>query len=102
MREIPNMSIQTESLALPPSANPQYFAEFGKEIKGVNPADLTPEQFKEIEQLLYKVFFILCLDGLVFSSLLRCQYSLLLFRNVIMSPEQQYAITKARIRVPHS
>ena len=95
------MSLQIESLPLPPSANPQFFAEFGKEIKGVNPADLTPEQFKEIEQLLYKVLFILCLDGCGFRSLLRCQHSLLLFRNAIVSPEQQYAITKASIRVPH-
>jgi hypothetical protein len=95
------MSIQIKSLPLPPSANSQFFAEFGKEIKGVNPADLTPEQFKEIEQLLYKVFFILCLDGVVFSSLLRCQHSLLLFRNAIVSPEQQYAITKASICAPH-
>jgi len=50
------MSIQIESLPLPPSANPKYFAEFGREVKGVNPAELTPDQFKEIEQLLYKVF----------------------------------------------
>jgi hypothetical protein len=49
------MSIQIESFPLPPSANPKYFTEFGREVKGVNPAELTPDQFKEIEQLLYKV-----------------------------------------------
>lgn len=59
------MSIQVESLPLPPSADPAYFAEFGKEVKGVNPGALTPEQFKEIEQLLYKVssFYDSCLVG---------------------------------------
>lgn len=56
------MPIQIESLSLPPSANPKYFADFGKEIKEVNPAELTPEQFKEIEQLLYKVFSSLCIS----------------------------------------
>lgn len=50
------MAIQIEPLPLPPSAIPNHFIDFGREVKGVNPAELTPEQFKEIEQLLYKVF----------------------------------------------
>jgi hypothetical protein len=54
------MPVQIESLPLPPSANPKYFADFGREVTGVNPAELTPEQFKEIEQLLYKAFSYLC------------------------------------------
>lgn len=49
------MSIQLESLPLPPSANAAHFADFGREVKGVKAGELTPEQFKEIEQLLYKV-----------------------------------------------
>lgn len=70
------MSIVVENLPLPPTANPAHFAEFGKEVKGVNPGALTPEQFKEIEQLLYK-------------------HSVLLFRDAHVTPEQQYALTRA-------
>jgi hypothetical protein len=57
------MSIQVESLPLPPSANPASFPEFGREVKGVHPGELTPEQFKEIEELLYKVSCCSCLTG---------------------------------------
>ena len=49
------MSVQVLPLALPPSADPSKFAEFGREVKGVHPGKLTPEQFKEISDLLYKV-----------------------------------------------
>lgn len=49
------MAIELAPLPLPPSADPSKFTEFGKEVKGVNPGELTPEQFKEIEKLLYKV-----------------------------------------------
>lgn len=49
------MTIEVTSLPLPPTADPSKFAEFGREVKGVNPGTLTAEQFKEIEELLYKV-----------------------------------------------
>ena len=49
------MAIAVAPLPLPPSADPSRFADFGKEVKGVNPGALTPEEFKEVEQLLYKV-----------------------------------------------
>lgn len=49
------MAIAVAPLPLPPSADPSKFAEFGREVKGVNPGALSPEEFKEIEQLLYKV-----------------------------------------------
>lgn len=49
------MSIQVESLPLPPSANPAHFADFGREVKGVKAGKLTEEQLKEIQNLLYKV-----------------------------------------------
>ena len=49
------MSIEVASLPLPPSADPTKFTNFGREVKNVDPGNLTPEQFKEIEQLLYKV-----------------------------------------------
>ncbi|GJE97802.1 TauD/TfdA family dioxygenase [Phanerochaete sordida] len=70
------MAIEVAPLPLPPSADPSKFADFGREVKGVSPGTLTPEQFKEIEQLLYK-------------------HSALLFRNAELTPEQQYALTKA-------
>ncbi|KAH9932424.1 Clavaminate synthase-like protein [Amylocystis lapponica] len=70
------MAVEIAHLPLPPSADASMFAEFGKEVKGVNPGTLTPDQFKEIEQLLYK-------------------HGALLFRNVDLSPEEQYALTKA-------
>ncbi|KAI0962603.1 hypothetical protein AcV7_001408 [Taiwanofungus camphoratus] len=70
------MAIETVPFTLPPSADASKFKNFGREVKGVNPGTLSPEQFKEIEQLLYK-------------------HSALLFRDVDFSPEQQYALTKA-------
>ena len=49
------MAIELTPLPLPASADPSKFAEFGREVKGVDPANFTPEQFKEIEEALYKV-----------------------------------------------
>lgn len=49
------MAIEVIPLPLPPSANTDNFVEFGREVKGVHPGTLTPEQFTEVEQLLYKV-----------------------------------------------
>jgi hypothetical protein len=44
-------------IPLPPSADASKLSSFGREIKGVNPADITPgsELFKEIESALYTV-----------------------------------------------
>ncbi|KAF8753723.1 Alpha-ketoglutarate dependent xanthine dioxygenase [Rhizoctonia solani] len=69
------MAIEVLPLPLPPSADASKFKEFGREVKGVDVGNLTPEQFKEIEELLYK-------------------YNALLFRNTSLSPEQQYRLTK--------
>ncbi len=49
------MAIELAPLSLPASANPAYFSEFGREIRGVDPGNVDPETFKEIEELLYKV-----------------------------------------------
>jgi hypothetical protein len=49
------MAIETVPLPLPPTADPSKFVDFGREVRGVHPGRLTDEQFKEIEQLLYKV-----------------------------------------------
>lgn len=51
------MAIEVAPLPLPASADPSKFTDFGREVKGVNPGSLTPEEFKEIEELLYKVRF---------------------------------------------
>lgn len=53
------MAIETLPLSLPASADPSKFADFGKEVKGLSPANFTPEEFKELEQLLYKVLQVL-------------------------------------------
>ena len=49
------MAIEVLPLPLPPSADASKFKEFGREVKGVDVGNLTPEKFKEIEELLYKV-----------------------------------------------
>ena len=49
------MAIELTPLPLPPSADASKFVDFGKEVKGVDPGNLTEEQSKEIEKLLYKV-----------------------------------------------
>lgn len=49
------MAIEVTPLPLPPSADASKFADFGREVKGVNPGSLTDDQFKEIADLLYKV-----------------------------------------------
>jgi len=70
------MTIQTVPLTLPPSADPSKFVNFGREVIGVDPGNLSSSDFTEIQGLLYK-------------------YDALLFRNVNLLPEQQYALTKA-------
>ncbi|KAI0807755.1 Clavaminate synthase-like protein [Fomes fomentarius] len=70
------MAIELAPIPLPPTADAEKFKDLGREVKGVNPGELSEEQLKEIHDLLYK-------------------YSVLLFRNVDLSPEQQYALTKA-------
>jgi hypothetical protein len=49
------MTIQTVPLTLPPSADPSKFANFGREVIGVDPGNLSSSDFAEIRQLLYKV-----------------------------------------------
>ncbi|EJC98795.1 Clavaminate synthase-like protein [Fomitiporia mediterranea MF3/22] len=71
------MAIEIDPLPLPDSVDPKRFSpDFGREVKGVNPGQLTDQQFKEISDLLYK-------------------HGALLFRDVDLTPEQQYALTKA-------
>ena len=49
------MAIESVPFTLPASADARKFVNFGREIKGVHPGNITPEVFKELEQLLYKV-----------------------------------------------
>ena len=50
------MAIELEALPLPASADPTKFADFGREVKGVNPGTLSPEEFEQVKDALYKVF----------------------------------------------
>ena len=49
------MAIETVPLTLPPSADPTKFTQFGREVIGVDPGNLSPTEFAEIERLLYTV-----------------------------------------------
>jgi hypothetical protein len=49
------MAIELTPLPLPTSADPSKFTEFGREVKGVNPGNLTAEQFNDVQDALYKV-----------------------------------------------
>jgi alpha-ketoglutarate-dependent taurine dioxygenase len=95
------MTIQTIPFTLPLSADPSKLAYFGREVVGVDPGNLSPSDFAEIQRLLYKVPFSprerSSIDDLVLF-----QHDALLFRNVNLSPEQQYALTKVLYpRMPH-
>ncbi|KAK0479648.1 taurine catabolism dioxygenase [Armillaria novae-zelandiae] len=70
------MAIEFVPLPLPATADPSKFTTFGRQVKGVDPGNFTSEQFQEIREALYK-------------------HDALLFRGVDLSPEQQYALTKA-------
>jgi hypothetical protein len=50
------MSMELLPLPLPTSASPRR--AFGQEIKGVQPGRLSPEEFRAVEEALYKVEFI--------------------------------------------
>lgn len=50
------MAIELVPLPLPASADPSKFADFGREVKGVNPGALSPEEFEQVKDALYKVF----------------------------------------------
>jgi hypothetical protein len=62
-------------------------------VKDLHPGKLTPEQLEEIKELLYKV----CIPSINQSPTLICllyQHNALLFPNVVVTPEEQYALTK--------
>ena len=50
------MAIEVAPLPIPSSIDTSKFSkDFGREVKGVKAGELTPDQFKEISDLLYKV-----------------------------------------------
>ncbi|KAJ6475161.1 Clavaminate synthase-like protein [Mycena vulgaris] len=70
------MMIELKLLPLPANADASKFTQFGREVFGVDPSNLTSEQFEEIREALYK-------------------HDVLVFRNAALTPKQQYALTKA-------
>ncbi|TCD67895.1 hypothetical protein EIP91_011829 [Steccherinum ochraceum] len=69
------MTLQAVPLQFPESLDTEAYSEFGREIRGVDVAKLSEEEFKDIEQLVYK-------------------HGALLFRDCKMSPQQHYELTK--------
>jgi xanthine dioxygenase len=49
------MAIELVPLSLPASAEASRFVDFGREVKGVNPGSLSPDEFKEVQEALYRV-----------------------------------------------
>ena len=45
-------------LVLPTNVDREKFADFGREVKDIHPGNCTADEFNEIEEALYKVFFI--------------------------------------------
>ncbi|CAK5271265.1 unnamed protein product [Mycena citricolor] len=70
------MTFQLLPLPAPASADTSKLADFGREVVGVNPGRLTPDQFEAVREALYK-------------------HDVLLFRDAVVTPEEQYALTKA-------
>ncbi len=53
------MAIETAPLPVPPTADASKLKDFGREVKGVDPGVLTPGEFQEVHDLLYKVLSML-------------------------------------------
>jgi alpha-ketoglutarate-dependent taurine dioxygenase len=56
------VEVETVPLTLPPSADPSKFSNFGRQVIGVDPGNLSPSDFAEIQQLLYKVITVFDID----------------------------------------
>ncbi len=55
------MAIELIPLSLPPTADASKFEHFGREVRGVEPGNIKPEQFQEIKEALYKVSHTACM-----------------------------------------
>ncbi|RSH93606.1 hypothetical protein EHS25_006252 [Saitozyma podzolica] len=60
----------------PATASPEHFKDFGRQVEGYVPSEVTPEQTQEIIEMLYK-------------------HSILLFKNLKLTPKEQYELTHA-------
>lgn len=49
------MAIELLPIPFPETADPSKFTKFGREVKGFDPANFSPEQFEELKDALYKV-----------------------------------------------
>ncbi|WWD20010.1 hypothetical protein CI109_104483 [Kwoniella shandongensis] len=63
-------------IPLPASANPTHFKDFGRKVDGFDPDKVDDAQMEEIIDALYK-------------------HSILLFKNLKLTPKQQYELTHA-------
>ncbi|OWZ31670.1 taurine catabolism dioxygenase TauD [Cryptococcus neoformans c45] len=63
-------------IPVPPSVDPTMFKDFGRQVEGFEPDNVTSEQMEEIMDMLYK-------------------HSILLFKNLKLSPKQQFEMTHA-------
>jgi hypothetical protein len=95
------MAIDLVPLPLPASADASKFGNFGREVKGLHPGKLTPEQLNEVQEALYKVDHNIVIHSDSCPHLTTPQYDALLFRNVIVTPEEQYALTKVKKPLSH-
>lgn len=76
MPGIPRSSLSVSPISAPPPFASDEVPEFGALVSGFDPATATPEQFNEVEDLLYK-------------------HSILVFKGLhSVTPAQQYALTK--------
>ena len=56
------MAIELTPLPLPTSADSSRFTDFGRQVIGLHPGKLTPEQLTEIQEALYKARHIVIID----------------------------------------
>ncbi|TEB38554.1 Clavaminate synthase-like protein [Coprinellus micaceus] len=71
------VTLDLDPIPFPPSLNPTHFQQFGREVKGIHPRDLVKNLF--IFQMIEKALY---------------EHDLLLFRNVDLTPEEQYSLVK--------
>lgn len=47
-------------IPVPDTVNKEVFKDFGREVKGYNPSEVSEDGLKEIIDMLYKVLFCFC------------------------------------------
>lgn len=69
------MTINLVPLTFPASVDKKKFVEFGREVKGVHPGNLSADEFKALEEALYKSTISFCFEML--TCLLKSNWPLL-------------------------